>query len=885
MSGETLIHDLAKVEKNAEPLLSRIVEIFPDFTEHDIKHSRRILKELKKIIPSSLKNRLNVYEIYFLIASSYLHDIGMVNFPELIAGSQFANIQLLRDHIREDHNLRSERFIIKHFKDLGLEDVFQARIIGRICRGHRRENLQDRELFRPDKIYKEHAINIPLLAAFLRIGDELDLTFKRTPVVVYEHVPPKDTINKNEWQKHLAVSGVARHPDDPLMIKCSADCKNPKIHRALRGLETKINKELEDLPKHLYQYRQFRKDLPRDFFMEIEAEGYKAYDFKFSLQEKQIVDLLMGEKLYKRKEDCLRELLQNSIDSCRRRSSLEKGYQPRISFEFSPDREKISILDNGMGMDEYTIKNYFTKIGRCFYTSPEFLAEGAAFTPTSQFGVGIISCFMLARKIIVETKAVDSLPLRMEIDNLSDYFFVAGGKRKETGTTVALILKEKLGKDFDLANEISRYAFHTIPVNVSTPDGESVIKDKGYDLDLKLLWGNNLRDSPFFNKFTLVHISINEEDVKGTLGLLFEKDKQSGVRPPSELGHHVFLPQYRYLSPGRALFVSNEGIFVNNIIDLIPNWFALGLIGDINLSGFRLDLNLPRNDIIRNKKFESLRRFLENKIVDKIDEIFQPIQPQSVLRERDNLFAKFFNSFLRTEGHVDNKYVVLDLPEKLVEMIQKFYFLKCLVANRSLAYRTWNDLLKEGKSITILRWGFPRNIKYVSEFITNCSSTNWDRTYIFHNNSAQVVDFIVKWKEKHGLEIKPFVEKRDFHGTVQYATSRSIRDLKIFPISWKVVKYTNYQSKKIIEGRYPTLANLEHKFIFLLVKYKNIINTSGRKQVVLNFFRRLNHCVSYGKFKEIEENQRVILQWFRDAGKIKNIDNYILTEKDFRPRK
>ena len=99
--------------------------------------------------------------------------------------------------------------------------------------------------------------------------------------------------------------------------------------------------------------------------MKIESEGYKAYDFKFSLQEKEIVKLLMGEKLYKRKEESIRELLKNSVDGCRLREKLLERYglkyDPEIVFELTSDKDRIIVTDNGVGMDEDIIERYFTK--------------------------------------------------------------------------------------------------------------------------------------------------------------------------------------------------------------------------------------------------------------------------------------------------------------------------------------------------------------------------------------------------------------------------------------------------------------------------------------------------------------------------------------------
>ena len=729
---------------------------------------------------------------------------------------------------------------------------------------------------------KNISINIPLLSAFLQIADELDLTFERTPIIVYETIKPHDPISRLEWERHLSTCGVGLDPDDKRQIVVTAKCWNPKIYRELKRLETRIQAYLTVLPDYLFQYRNLRDALPRIICMDIEAIGFKALDFKFSLQEDQIVSLMMGEKLYKRKEDCLRELLQNAIDACRRRAFMKKDYQPKIVFKIPTEKDKIIVSDNGMGMDEYAIRNYFTKIGKCFYTSPEFLEEGAAFTPSSQFGIGIISCFMLADKIIVDTKEDYSPPLIMEIDGLSDYFFVVDGKRKETGTDVTLILKRKLGEDFDLASEIRHYARHTLPINVITACGEDIVRDEGYESDLKLLWEPPLKESLFSKKHTSVVVPINEENVEGCLQLVFERDEKLGIKPVSGWGHYEYLPKYHYCYPKNKIFVSNEGVFVNSVADLVPNWLERGLIGEINISGFKLDLNLPRDDVVRNEKFEDLKRFLESKIVNKIGEIFQRIQATSIHQHKDNLFTKFFKEYLSTTGWHKGHRIPRDLPEKLIELIEKFYFFTCIL-NGSKVYKTWNNLLEENKPINLFVGYFPEDTTYVTEIVTNCSALDWDGFYIFANKDEEVIDCIADWKQKHGGKITPLLKERHLYHIIEYVKDRSLKDLQIFPVSWKVVEFINYKSTRLIEKVGDLFVNAKHRFIDLLVKNSAILNVEGRKEIVLSFFRNLRRNANLGNFKTIQKEQSAILQWFKDSGIIKNISDYFITRRDFPP--
>ena len=90
---------------------------------------------------------------------------------------------------------------------------------------------------------------------------------------------------------------------------------------------------------------------------------YIYRETKFNLSKRQVIDLLMGTKLYGNPEVALRELLQNSIDACLLRKAQEKQwgnlYCPRIDVKYyTEDKDMIlEVEDNGTGMDQYIISS------------------------------------------------------------------------------------------------------------------------------------------------------------------------------------------------------------------------------------------------------------------------------------------------------------------------------------------------------------------------------------------------------------------------------------------------------------------------------------------------------------------------------------------------
>lgn len=69
----------------------------------------------------------------------------------------------------------------------------------------------------------------------------------------------------------------------------------------------------------------------------------------------------------------IREVLQNAIDACKERELLEncnnRSYIPNINLKISTQEKTITIIDNGIGMDEDIIINYYLVSGASFRNS------------------------------------------------------------------------------------------------------------------------------------------------------------------------------------------------------------------------------------------------------------------------------------------------------------------------------------------------------------------------------------------------------------------------------------------------------------------------------------------------------------------------------------
>jgi len=257
------------------------------------------------------------------------------------------------------------------------------------------------------------------------------------------------------------------------LIQFSAKCKHPAIEASIHEFCNIIDHELIICNNIISNLNEFNSIKERDIIFKIPFKVnrekirtkrdilnkplYIYRDTQFKLSKKQVIDLLMGTKLYGNPEVALRELLQNSIDACLLRQAQEikwgSRYVPEINVKYYSEKGEdiLEVEDNGTGMDQYIIDNYYSKVGSSFYKSTDFYnlksETKATFIPTSRFGIGILSCFMVADTLEVDTKRVyaqhkSSEALNITVEGQESIFWIKAGKRDLPGTTTKLHLRK-----------------------------------------------------------------------------------------------------------------------------------------------------------------------------------------------------------------------------------------------------------------------------------------------------------------------------------------------------------------------------------------------------------------------------------------------------------
>jgi len=666
---------LKKIEKFARSLLSYTHGKFPYYTPHDFSHSLNVEENLNWMITGSIKEKMNSYEIFFLLVAAWMHDWGMIGKPEEDP-----------KEIREIHHLRTERYFEEMHDKLYISE-HEGRNIGRICRGHTKEDLYKKDF---DDVVFGSSIRIRtgFLAAILRIADECDITYNRTPEIVYYTLNPTDKAEE-EFKKHLSIGGVGQL-DEKHKIYISAVARDPRGASALREIRDKIQNELNTVKAILAQH-----GVVLDYVeLRLETRGFIDKPIGFEVDKKRIVDLLIGEHLYRRRDVAIRELLQNSIDACRLRKEIEPNVSFRITLKKSAD-DTIEVEDNGIGMEYSTAKRFLSIVGASYYGSEEFedfIKGKIPFDPIARFGFGIMSCFLISEGITVETKKKGFDPCRFTIESSEQAWRYEKGSLKNPGTKIVLRLADE-GKMINLRETLESYFIASeIPIYYGVNSGEIRQFEVPWSMD------------HIVERFALLGREVTPTE------LLRLQTKDYRVIIGIDAGAF-----------GGDLVLFNHGVFVDSFPLVGLSWnCAICVDAKRNL----FDLQISREDVVRNKRWLDFVSNLANDLFDTLSDRFLMNQRETYFSMISRMFqAGRFKLVIKREESFDatlKKYPLIG------SFLNRVFF--PIMSKESLGLRRL-DTIPDNDEITL----YPvcssppfKEIGLVSEFIDKNKTTVFD---------------------------------------------------------------------------------------------------------------------------------------------------------------
>ncbi|NJO92435.1 MAG: metal-dependent phosphohydrolase, partial [Chloroflexia bacterium] len=608
---------------------------------------------MERMIPNDTLSKLSIPELMMLILCSFLHDIGMAPeedkirawkedwddvFPndfEKEENSKFNRFRntypgkiqeinklrkneehtkanliedfIITEYIRTTHAIRAREIIANNWADrIIYKDKNLTYELTQLCFSHGNDSLSLLDLETNVLCGEDEYICLPFIGVILRLSDLLDFDAKRTPSILFSHLSVRNPVSLKEWQKHRSIQAWIIKNDK---IAYSAQCIHPAIEKTINVFCNLIDKELSDASNVLSRISDdFRDDggiykimLPAKvdrrkiqpaINIKTNEPLYIYRDTSFELSKEQIIDLLMGTKLYSDTKSALRELIQNSIDACLVAQSLCKKngtlYSPEIIVRYYTDggNDIIEVEDNGIGMNQSIIENYYAKVGSSYYKSKEFYdlkaQTGLTFQPISRFGIGILSCFMVSDTIEVDTrKLLDNgdkdTAFDIIIEGYDSIFTIKKGNRFEHGTRTKLFLRPKENPWEHIRNEkFIQYVKDSIPnppvllrIEVDQDTENQILIDKD---SFDLLRPEVLKDFRWKNESFVkeIEISLNdtEKGIRGSAIIALLEDNESPIDIIENMQRTVTIDNEDYNLENKIVLKENEIETISTVIEV-----------------------------------------------------------------------------------------------------------------------------------------------------------------------------------------------------------------------------------------------------------------------------------------------------------------------------
>jgi len=186
---------------------------------------------------------------------------------------------------------------------------------------------------------------------------------------------------------------------------------------------------------------------------------------------------LMTHSLYSNKEIFIRELVSNASDAIDKLNYLKltddklkeqyADWSGEINISFDEDDKSLTIIDNGIGMNE---EDLIASIGTIAKSGTKSFVEaltGDAKKDSNligQFGVGFYSVFMVASHVdVISKKAGEETAYKWSSDGTGE-FDLAPCTKESSGTVIYIKLKDEEAEEFAskprIENIIGKYSNH-----------------------------------------------------------------------------------------------------------------------------------------------------------------------------------------------------------------------------------------------------------------------------------------------------------------------------------------------------------------------------------------------------------------------------------------
>lgn len=390
---------------------------------------------------------------------------------------------------------------------------------------------------------------------------------------------------------------------------------------------------------------------------------------EFKAESKKLLDMMIN-SIYTHKEIFLREIISNASDAIDKLYYKELSEQKtgltrddfRISISIDKDERKLTISDNGIGMDRDELETNLGTIAKS--GSFDFKNENESkddIDIIGQFGVGFYSAFMVSDHVEVVSKKFGSDEAYSWTSDGADGYTIEKAEKDGHGTDIILHIKEDTEEEkyddyldqYSISALVKKYSdYITYPIvmdfemrrPVEKPEDESVDAPEDAEPEFETVIENRTLNSmvPIWKKSKS---DLTDEDYNSYYREKFydynEPVCHIHTRVEGQITYDalMYVPSkapYDYMSKDfkRGLALYTNGVMImEKCEDLLPEYFnfVTGVVDSADLS-----LNISRELLQHDRQLKLIAKNLEKKISAEL------IKLQQNDREK---YMEFFRTF------------------------------------------------------------------------------------------------------------------------------------------------------------------------------------------------------------------------------------------------
>jgi molecular chaperone HtpG len=557
--------------------------------------------------------------------------------------------------------------------------------------------------------------------------------------------------------------------------------------------------------------------------------------------------LLLAKNLYSTPDVFVRELIANSHDAIQMRKNTEKNFAGRIDVIIDKSKSTISFMDNGIGMNADDLKNTLSIIGE----SSKRQNKEQALSQIGQFGIGLLSSFIVANKVIVRTKKFDSeksfawhnegsLDCKLYSDDLG-----------YIGTEVILFIRDEYSyimSDERIKSIITKYCdFLPFPIYLNYTN---LINDLNVPIYCDV-WSSDLEkelkikaflDRRYPNEIPLDVIPFKISGLGSATGVLFISDKRiPGIQSAGIID--VFIKRM-FIRENDNELLPNWAKFIKGIIDcpdLVPNAARDNFSKDEKDKTFKF-IQDSLGDVIINrlcwlavndqKKLERINRWHHEHLKS-----MAVLNDEFMEKAGDLLFVETNEGFLPMEKYILKNERRIDYENK----IPIYYF-----QHFSSASQFYN--LAKSENWTIINAAY----RYEEEFLKTYCYNHKDELVLINldsNNDNQLFKYTEKENDTTFILLKQDIES---HLNKNYAANIKVEIKKIDNIHLPAIVIDKPEDE--IDKKISDLEKQE--IIYGIELFKDIISLAKQKPTFTLIINADSHIIN--KLVKIDRRNDIV---------------------------